>query len=323
MKIIFRAAFALVTLIAAMSVLGSVASAHWMGELFAQPRPQYVIGLVLCTFPIVKRFPRAGWCVLLPILFNVWYIAPLYSTAEHRVESASAELTLLHANVDRFNDEPKNAIEWLRAQHATIVSLQEVTPGFEEALLKALPDYMAVLSHPLTNSHGSIVLVRSAALLEKISAQIIHLPSTSERPLIEYVFRMQDREVALLSLFLSRPIWQRHFSYQSLELREVAKWARGQQELGREVIIIGDLNLTPWSSRFQELCRDAELVNSQVGFGVQSTWPAMLPQLFGLPIDHCLHSEHIHTVWRQPGPNIGSDHRPLSVTLRVANLSHQ
>jgi endonuclease/exonuclease/phosphatase (EEP) superfamily protein YafD len=323
MKIIFRVALALAVLISAMSLLGSIASSHWIGELFAQPRPQYVIGLVLCIFPIARRYPRAGWCVLLPILFNAWYIAPLYSRSEHRGDSASAELTLLHANVDRFNDEPGNAIEWVRVQHATIVSLQEVTPGFEKALLKALPDYTVILSHPLTNSHGSILLVKSTALLEKISAQIIHLPSTSERPLIEYVFRMQDREVAILSLSLSRPIWQQHFSYQSLELREVAKWARAQEALGREVIVIGDLNLTPWSLRFQALCRDANLVNSQVGFGLQSTWPAGLPQLLGLPIDHCLHTEHIHTVWRRPGPNIGSDHRPLLVTLRVATLSNE
>ncbi|MCC6152891.1 MAG: endonuclease/exonuclease/phosphatase family protein [Candidatus Hydrogenedentes bacterium] len=321
MTIIFRVAFALAVVISVMSVAGTSAPGHWIGELLAQPRPQYIIGLVLCGIPMVWRYPRAGWCVVLPILFNSYYVAPLYLSPERNVVLVGMELTVLHANVDRFNSQPARAIDWVRAQRADIVSLQEVTPAFEKSLGAALPDYAVVLSHPMKNSHGSAVLVRRDAAITKVSARIIHLPETSERLLIEYVFRLQDREVALLSFHVTRPVGRDQFAYQSLELGEAAKWARAQYAAGRGVIVLGDLNIAPWSSRFKALCADGNLINSQIGFGLQSSWPAALPSIAGLPIDHCLHSTGFVTVSRLVGPAIGSDHWPLLVQLQVTERS--
>ncbi len=317
MKIISCVALSLAVFISVLSVIGSVASSHWIGELAAQPRPQYIICLALCAVPIVIRFPRTGWCVLLPILFNAYYVAPLYVRPASSDGNATATFSVLHANVDRFNADPHAAFAWLRKQNATIVAMQEVTPEFEKEFDGALADYEVVLSHALTNSHGSAVLVKRDAPLQKVSAQIIHLPKDSERPLIEYVFRVRDREIALLSLFVSRPIWQRHFAYQSLELRETARWAKEHQAAGREVIVVGDLNITPWSPRFAALCADGKLINSQAGFGLQSSWPTALPSIAGIPIDHCLHSAGIATVSRSIGSRIGSDHRPLLLHLKV------
>ena len=88
-----------------------------------------------------------------------------------------------------------------------------------------------------------------------------------------------------------------------------------QEEQKREVIAIGDLNSTSWSGRFRQFQADSHLVNSQLGFGLQTSWPAKLPSLFRLPIDHCLHSKSIRTVERVIGSDIGSDHLPLLVKL--------
>ena len=71
-------------------------------------------------------------------------------------------------------------------------------------------------------------------------------------------------------------------------------------------------NTTPWSAAFQPL--NEELLNSMNGFGWQPTYPAGAGLLM-LPIDHLLHSGHLTTVDRSTGPDLGSDHLPLIVTV--------
>ena len=61
-------------------------------------------------------------------------------------------------------------------------------------------------------------------------------------------------------------------------------------------LLLGDLNITPWSPYFRDLLKLGNLRNSQDGFGIQPSW-------FGLlPIDHLLHSEEIAILDRRIGP---------------------
>ena len=82
------------------------------------------------------------------------------------------------------------------------------------------------------------------------------------------------------------------------------------------VMLLGDLNASPWSYPFRRLLRDTGLLNSMRGWGVQPTWPAPLGPL-GIPIDHVLHSEEIRITRRSTGPWIGSDHLPLIIEFAI------
>jgi len=84
----------------------------------------------------------------------------------------------------------------------------------------------------------------------------------------------------------------------------------------RPVILIGDLNGTPWSPYFRDFLRASGLRNTSQGRGVQGSWPAGLPA-GRIPLDHCLVSPEIRVIDRQVGPQVGSDHLPLLVDLEV------
>jgi endonuclease/exonuclease/phosphatase (EEP) superfamily protein YafD len=80
---------------------------------------------------------------------------------------------------------------------------------------------------------------------------------------------------------------------------------------------IGDLNATPWSPRLQEPCSTtAELVDSQLGHGLQPSYPATRGRL-GLAIDHVLHTDELTTIERELGPAFGSDHRMVHARLAL------
>ena len=82
------------------------------------------------------------------------------------------------------------------------------------------------------------------------------------------------------------------------------------------VIVAGDFNSTVWSPHFADLTRDAGLRNAADGRGWYPTWPSWLP-VGGIPIDHVLVSDafSVHAVTR--GPNVGSDHYPVTADLSL------
>ena len=82
------------------------------------------------------------------------------------------------------------------------------------------------------------------------------------------------------------------------------------------VLLIGDLNTTPWSSNFQDLIEASELRNSMKGFGYQPSWPVGKPFL-KIPIDHVLHAPEIIVHNRAVLGDVGSDHFPVIVDFSL------
>ena len=81
-------------------------------------------------------------------------------------------------------------------------------------------------------------------------------------------------------------------------------------------IVLGDLNMTPWSPFFRDFLTKTGMRDSRDGFGLQPTWPVRFP-LFWIPIDHCLVSPNVIVHNRTIGPDIGSDHYPVVVDFSV------
>ncbi len=125
--------------------------------------------------------------------------------------------------------------------------------------------------------------------------------------------------IRILALHPPSPTSTGKVSTRDEQLAAVPDWAAAQD---RPVVIVGDLNASPWSHAFRPLT-DSDLVNSVNGFGLQATWPALLGP-FGVPIDHLLHSAELTTVTRRTGPSLGSEHRSVFITLARAavELSH-
>lgn len=112
---------------------------------------------------------------------------------------------------------------------------------------------------------------------------------------------------------------------------EMAAWRQGLQWLadrcaGQNVILAGDLNST--LDHYTGLgtdggdlgrCHDAARATGDAAVG---TWPAILPQLIGAPIDHVMATSDweivgFRVIGAQDGQ--GSDHRPVVAQLRPAS----
>jgi endonuclease/exonuclease/phosphatase (EEP) superfamily protein YafD len=82
----------------------------------------------------------------------------------------------------------------------------------------------------------------------------------------------------------------------------------------RPCIVAGDFNATPWSAAYRVFTAVSGLRDTALGRGVQATWNAWLPAP-RIPIDHVFASPDVAVARRAVGPDVGSDHFPVEVTL--------
>ncbi len=81
-------------------------------------------------------------------------------------------------------------------------------------------------------------------------------------------------------------------------------------------MLVGDLNLTPYAPAFPRLLRESGLRDAFVGRWWRPTWQAGFGPL-ALPIDHALVPATSCVLQADIGPDVGSDHRPVQVTLTL------
>jgi endonuclease/exonuclease/phosphatase (EEP) superfamily protein YafD len=100
------------------------------------------------------------------------------------------------------------------------------------------------------------------------------------------------------------------------DLRALAAARAGWDD---RALLCGDLNTPPWSGPLRRLMQQAHLSDSHRGYGLESSWPTWAWPL-RVAIDNCLVSPGLAVVARGTGPDLGSDHFPLTVELHAARL---
>jgi endonuclease/exonuclease/phosphatase (EEP) superfamily protein YafD len=213
----------------------------------------------------------------------------------------------LVCNVLSGNDTPDIALQWLRANPADVAVILEVTPAWISRLETLADIYPHRAFRAREGNFGIAVLSRR----EWLTVQQVDFTSA---PLPSFVV---DYEFAGTPLTLIAthppPPGASGYAVRNRHLQAVGNVCR--QAPGR-CIVAGDLNATPWCHGFRVLTRSSGLVDTGLGFGFQPTWP-ILHGLSAIPIDHVLASPDIGVTRRKVGPDIGSDHRPVIVELRI------
>ena len=123
-----------------------------------------------------------------------------------------------------------------------------------------------------------------------------------------------------LTVIATHPLPPGGPEYSRLRNDQLARLPGIVKQASSPVLLLGDLNATPWCSHFKRLLSQSGLRDSSQGRGVLGTWPTYFPILL-IPIDHCLHTAGVHVVGRAAGPKIGSDHYPLVVDFVLTSPS--
>lgn len=326
-KVLLIGINAIALIVAIATFLGFAGSVWWFFSFLEHPRPQYcliltisiVVGLLSCQPWTMKQWSLL-W--LVPLIVNLslvlptaWGIGGWGSKAA--IAQPTTHLRLLHITLDRDNLDVSQAVKLANQQGADLLSLLEVSPETLPTLQTELKNYQLIKAEPRNNSHGSAWFAarHPQQPIRMLGAEVIHLPSSSDRPLLKATIEYAGRTIELLCFHSIRPRSAGTVAYQQQEFAALAEWS--QQQQNRSLIVVGDFNNTPWSLSFRHLLANSGLANSQTGFGIQPTWHSSLPPFLQIPIDHCLHSSDLSTRDRRVGSNIGSDHLPIFVEFKL------
>lgn len=298
-----------VALLVLLSVASAAAAAsHWF-DLATHFRVHYTLaalaGLLLLA---VARFWR--WALVAGLVFAVqgtavWpYLAPALTAPLTATATATTvpDLRVLHANVLTSNDQFSALVELIARTEPNIVVLQET----DNRWMNALASLGTVFPHRLgierADNFGLLVLSRwpDTALQE-----VTLVPGGT--PAIAAQIPTRQGTVHLLTMHPVPPLGA---GWSAARNRHLAAAGELLGAWPDRKLLIGDLNITPWSPHFQSLLDAGGLADSRRWRMLGITWPSFAP-LLGLPIDHALGGDGLALQRLERHWLEGSDHAAL------------
>lgn len=287
----------------AVSLLGLAGRLHWMLDLLTHFRVQYVqLALVLAGICLWMRLNKAAIALILIGLFNYAYVYPLYLGRPEAPTEKPVRAMLMNLNAS--NGHTEQVLKTVGQFDPDILLLEEVTPKWAKELQALHGAYLHRLDGSQEGCFGIMLLSKyPMGHAEFIEIGDAGLPSIrADIYLPEHVF-------TLIGTHPLPPVGRGYAMHRNNQLAALPELIKSQT---RPVLLIGDLNTSPWSPYFRDLLRDSGLKNSMKGFGFQPSWPAQI-RLLRIPIDHMLYADGITIHNRMVGGDVGSDHFPVIV----------
>ena len=304
----------LVMLLLIATSFSALATLHWFAELFSHFQPHYFVFALFCLLGLVLL--RAWRWVALACALVLWNGYPVaYALLQDGAPptAASRQFTVFHFNVGLDHEQPGRIVSFLqrRAKQIDVVVLLEANTQFDVVLdeLKELFPYQ--IKH-LEDSPFGIALASKHPL---DFGAISHEPSR-QFPHIEATIKLPGRDIplALYALHAPPPISGEMAEDRNRKLDTIARKAAAQAQA--TPVVVGDFNLTPWSPYFQKFIADSGLRDARAPRRFDHTWPVTFDNAnIGLAIDHSFAHPSLPLVKRIIGPDLGSDHLPVTVTF--------
>jgi endonuclease/exonuclease/phosphatase (EEP) superfamily protein YafD len=290
-------------------LLGALGRFHWLPDLFTHFRVQYVVALIgVSTALAALRSFKPALCVFLCAL--ILAAEPLGFLADRAEPSTSnLSLKLISHNVRSRTSRHTEVVEFLHRESPDVAFLMEIDQRWMNGLSALFSEFPHRIAMPREDNFGVLLLSKWP-----IETQTIHHLGDAAVPTIEAIIRFQNQNVHLFASHPVPPSGSVNSANRNAQLRELSgKIAKSTNAC---IVAAGDFNLTPYSSIYCDFQETSRLLNSCQGFGIRATWRRnFFP--FAIPIDHVFHSPHMHTLDHRIGPNLGSDHSSLIVTLAL------
>jgi endonuclease/exonuclease/phosphatase (EEP) superfamily protein YafD len=293
----------------------------WIAELLANLPVQHALAFTfLLAAGAVLRSRRLLGLAAVGLAVNLAIVLPVVTAlaaGEPGPPVADASSLQLTFHNTKYRVRPAEVGEYLGQRADDVVVLSLVSDlwakEFADDALGLVP--RAGSGTGFADDLEMVVLVRDTD-----ARVVVHRPTDDPRDAVfQVTVDLDGVPVHVLATHPVSPLTPARAAQRDQALERLASLAR---DLDGPVVIIGDLNATPWSPRFQALVADVELVDSQLGHGLQPSFPADRGS-FGLAIDHVLHTQELTTEDRELGPAFGSDHRIVHARLALSQGSDQ
>ncbi|MCA9010801.1 MAG: endonuclease/exonuclease/phosphatase family protein [Planctomycetaceae bacterium] len=315
--------------VAAGSMTTLFARHWWIADLIANLRVQLILGLLgtLLLLLIMRHWRMA----MIIIALAIWQTTALHSaflspgnTFGHLSSAADPNseplIRVFLDNVLTHNQNHDQVIAQILAAGPDVIAILELNSDLEKALNQQLAtSHPYVVSESQDNGNFGIGLWSRFPLSNE---RVFHL-NTPILPSIEADVQLPSQAIHLVVTHPLPPIGARNFNHRNRHLALLGQRIQKQfrRDSAESLILLGDLNLTPWSPLFHDFLAATDLQNAAAGRGLQPTWYRWNAFPFGLILDHGLHSGNLRCQKRMVLPPNGSDHRALVLDFSASDLN--
>lgn len=293
------------------SLVALLGGSFWAFDLMSHFRVQYFGLLVLsgAILVVLKQRKKAGVLGSFAA-FNIFLILPLFTGGGgvHAAASEGMSQRLMSVNLLSSNENTEATFAVVAEANPDVVLFLEVNDWWQSRLNERFAsDYPFHDSRPREDNFG--MSLYSKRPFEDF--EVLHLGD--EIPTMRVTFPNQGKPFHLFGVHFLPPMGKRGTAHRDAAFADLPA---AISNLPHEIIVVGDLNATPWSYPFRRLLAVTKLQDSSAGFGFQPTWPTFL-SVMSIPIDHCLHTSGVQILNRAVGKEMGSDHLPLIVDFQL------
>ncbi|MEI8012983.1 MAG: endonuclease/exonuclease/phosphatase family protein [Candidatus Omnitrophota bacterium] len=296
-----------------LTLAGFLSKYGWLFDLASHFRLQYLvvlsIGILLCVIDkkwYALKILAVAALVNLVMVGSLYWPRESYISSEYQASPKTATILLMNLNAN--NEEYGKVIRYIKEMNPDILALEEVNDKWLAALAEILKGYSYRRDISREDCFG-------IGLYSKIPVDVSSIQYYGSIGLPSVLAQMTLGN-KLLTVLLTHPLppgSPEGFRQRNEQLSAIATQRLAFRD---SMILIGDLNTTSWAYYFQDFVKKMNLVDTRQGFGLQLSWPVMMP-LLAITIDHILVSKDFTVLERRTGPDVGSDHRPVYVKLGV------
>jgi len=303
----------LVGLIGLASVLAELAPLHWFLELFSHFATHYAI-LALAAALVLGALRRWRWTALAlgVACWNSVVVAQSLSPSARPTAHDAQRLTILHFNVGVGHRDPRRVMDYVlaHAERFDVVVLIEAGPQWKEELDRALSVYPHSVLELEDTPFGIAVMSRA----KPIASAVVETPGGFRHVEVRLAIPGQKLPVALYAIHPPPPVSGDLADARNDYLARIASAISGRAD--ETAIVVGDFNTTPYSPYLRRFVKETALLPSRCCLLHQGTWPVIFGNAwFGIPIDHSLVTARLRVAAHEIGPDLGSDHLPIVLSV--------
>ena len=306
-----------VTVICILTTFAGYVGQYRYLEITGDYRPyQLVIGLIalmaaltLHRFRVLPRLYIAtiGLATITAVV-NGLEVLPWLFASRTKPEAASAGTALkaIAFNVEGSNTRFSETRDFVRREAPDVVMFCESVGRWPEEL-RSLEE---ILPHHVRVNEMAIEVFSRHPIAR---TQIFHFGT--ERGFVAVELEFHGAPVTFVAAHAYPRYWRGAEGFRRRTSMLEDGFGKQATALRHPLLIMGDLNASPWSPAYKAMRRASHLRDARRGFGLTPTHHGhgALSKWLWRPIDHCLHTDDTKILSFRTGPDLGSDHRPIIV----------
>lgn len=292
-------------------------------ELLTHFRIQYALALIILLPLIVLSYRGQNLFLaanrirfaelllfLLTLILNVGLILGVYvgnptARSESAMQASGRKIKCIQINLLMSNTNYKSVADYVTAQNPDIVSFEEVALEWGQQLPKLLTQYPHSKIFARDDFFGTAIFSKFPLTGEEL------VLSKAGIPVLLASIDIEGKKLNYLCVHALPPVEPAFLRDRNQEMGNIVELRRKNPG---PFVVAGDFNCSPWSEAFWKLCRDGNLKDSEQLIGPQPSWPSYVGIPL-IPIDHFFVSPDIEVSSRKVGPQVGSDHYPVEMTI--------